>query len=119
MEKSLKKTKEGLVVSDKMDKTIVVAVERHVIHRLYKKSLTRTSRFKVHDAENKCKEGDIVRIMEIRPMSKDKRWVVKEIIGKTKGKMKDEDKGRPTHVRVKKEEAETEAPSQEGEAVVQ
>ena len=72
--------KVGRVVSDKMQKTVVVAVDYPRRHRLYNKVMTRTSRFKAHDENNECKIGDVVRIEESRPMSKDKRWVVREII---------------------------------------
>jgi small subunit ribosomal protein S17 len=70
----------GRVVSDKMQKTIVVEVDYPRRHRLYNKVMTRTSRFKAHDENNDCKVGDIVRIEESRPLSKDKRWVVREIV---------------------------------------
>jgi small subunit ribosomal protein S17 len=70
----------GRVISNKMDKTVVVAVERYVPHPLYKKRVKKTSKFYAHDEENKCKEGDIVRIRESRPISKLKRWVVVEIL---------------------------------------
>jgi small subunit ribosomal protein S17 len=73
-------TKVGRVVSDKMQKTVVVAVDYPRRHRLYSKVVTRTSRFKAHDENNECKVGDIVRIEESRPLSKDKRWVVREIL---------------------------------------
>ncbi len=78
--KSGRKEFVGKVVSDKMDKTVVVAVERQLPHPLYGKRIKKTSRFYAHDPENKCKEGDIVRIRESRPISKLKRWVVVEII---------------------------------------
>jgi small subunit ribosomal protein S17 len=71
--------KTGRVVSDKMDKTVVVAVDYVRRHRLYHKRITRTSKFFAHDERNECKVGDIVRIEEIRPMSKNKRWIVREI----------------------------------------
>lgn len=70
----------GKVISDKMDKTVVVAVERQLPHPLYGKRIKKTSKFYAHDPENKCKTGDIVRIRESRPLSKLKRWVVIEII---------------------------------------
>jgi small subunit ribosomal protein S17 len=73
-------TKVGRVVSDKMQKTVVVSVDYPRRHRLYNKVMTRTSRFKAHDEHNDCKIGDIVRIEESRPLSKDKRWVVREIL---------------------------------------
>ncbi|GAB6099856.1 30S ribosomal protein S17 [Halanaerocella petrolearia] len=74
----------GKVVSDKMDKTAVVAVERKKQHPLYKRVITRTSKFKAHDENNECKEGDKVRIVETRPVSKTKNWKVAEIIRKAK-----------------------------------
>jgi small subunit ribosomal protein S17 len=75
-----RKTRVGVVVSDKMQKTVVVAVERRVPHPVYGKMVTRTTKFKAHDEENASKVGDRVRIMETRPLSKDKRWRVVEII---------------------------------------
>ncbi|MCK8826231.1 30S ribosomal protein S17 [Natroniella acetigena] len=83
-EKSNKKTNIGEVVSDKMDKTIVVAVERKTQHSLYKRVIKRTSKFKVHDESNACNEGDIVKIEETHPISKHKSWKLKEIIRKAK-----------------------------------
>ena len=74
------KERVGLVVSDKMDKTVVVAVESRVQHPKYKKIMVRTKRYKAHDEDNNCKEGDRVRISETRPMSKTKRWVVSDIL---------------------------------------
>jgi small subunit ribosomal protein S17 len=74
------KTLTGVVVSDKMDKTVVVAVERAKRHPLYKKTLRRTKRYKAHDPENVCKLGDTVRLVETRPISKEKRWRVVEIL---------------------------------------
>lgn len=79
-ERNLRKTQVGLVTSDKMEKTIVVSVETLVEHPLYKKRVKRTKKFKAHDEQNQCKIGDKVRIMETRPISKDKRWRVVEII---------------------------------------
>ena len=79
-----RKTRTGKVVSDKMDKTIVVTVEDRVAHPLYKKIIKRTYRLKAHDENNECKIGDIVRVMETRPLSKDKRWRVVEIVEKAK-----------------------------------
>lgn len=73
-------SKVGRVVSDKMDKTVVVAVDYRRIHRIYKKSLRRTSRFKAHDEQNQYQVGDIVRIEETRPLSKTKKWIVRELI---------------------------------------
>ena len=75
-----RKTRIGRVVSDKMDKTVVVAIETAKHHALYKKTLKKLVKYKAHDAKNECKEGDIVRIMETRPLSKTKRWRVAEII---------------------------------------
>jgi small subunit ribosomal protein S17 len=75
-----RKTRVGVVVSDKMQKTVVVAIERRFPHPLYGKMMTRTKRLKVHDEENSAKTGDRVRIMETRPLSKDKRWRLVEII---------------------------------------
>ena len=79
-----RKTRTGVVVSDKMDKTIVVAIKTKVRHPLYGKMVNRTRKFKAHDEENACGIGDTVRIMETRPLSKDKRWRVAEIIEKAK-----------------------------------
>lgn len=75
-----RKTRVGVVVSDKMDKTIVVAVERVVTHRLYGKRMRRTVKIKVHDERNEARVGDRVRVMETRPLSKEKRWRLVEII---------------------------------------
>ena len=82
MERNLRKTMVGTVVSDKMDKTIVVAVETRVKHPIYKKTVKRTYKLKAHDEENSCKIGDTVKVMETRPLSKDKRWRLVEIIEK-------------------------------------
>ncbi len=79
-----RKTRVGKVVSDKMDKTVVVIVEDRVAHKTYKKIIGRTYRLKAHDEENVCGVGDIVRVMETRPLSKDKRWRVVEIVEKAK-----------------------------------
>ena len=79
-----RKTRTGKVVSDKMDKTIVVAVEDRVAHPLYKKIIKRTYKLKAHDENNECGVGDIVKVMETRPLSKDKRWRMVEIIEKAK-----------------------------------
>jgi len=79
-ERNLRKTRVGVVTSDKMDKTVVVSVETLVQHPLYKKRVRRTTKFKAHDEQNQCKVGDKVRITETRPLSKDKRWRVVEII---------------------------------------
>ena len=81
---SSRKTRVGLVVSDKMDKTVVVAIEDRVAHPLYKKIVGRTYKLKAHDELNQCGVGDRVRVMETRPLSKDKRWRVVEIIEKAK-----------------------------------
>ena len=83
-ERNLRKTRTGKVVSDKMDKTIVVAVEDHVKHPLYKKFVKRTYKLKAHDENNECKIGDTVKVMETRPLSKDKRWRLVEIMEKAK-----------------------------------
>ena len=82
--RGMRKTRVGVVVSDKMDKTIVVAVEDHVKHPLYNKIVKRTYKLKAHDENNECKVGDRVRVMETRPLSKDKRWRLVEIIEKAK-----------------------------------
>ena len=79
-ERNMRKTRVGLVVSDKMQKTVVVAVDRRVPHPVYGKMVTRTTRVKAHDEQNSAKSGDTVRIMETRPLSKDKRWRVVEIV---------------------------------------
>ena len=79
-----RKTRIGKVVSDKMDKTIVVAVETRVPHPLYKKIIKRTYKLKAHDENNDCGSGDTVRVMETRPLSKDKRWRLVEVIEKAK-----------------------------------
>ena len=83
-ERNLRKTLVGRVVSDKMDKTVVVAIEDSVRHPLYKKIIKRTVKFKAHDENNECGVGDRVRIMETRPLSKDKRWRLVEIVEKEK-----------------------------------
>ena len=83
-ERALRKTRTGKVVSDKMDKTIVVAIEDSVQHPLYKKVIKRTYKLKAHDEKNECRIGDKVKVMETRPLSKDKRWRVVEIIEKAK-----------------------------------
>ena len=84
MERNLRKTRTGKVVSNKMDKTIVVAVVDNVKHPLYNKIIKRTRKLKAHDEENTCKIGDRVRVMETRPLSKDKRWRLVEVIEKAK-----------------------------------
>ena len=83
-ERNLRKTRVGVVVSDKMDKTVVVAIQDNVKHPLYKKIIKRTVKFKAHDEKNECGIGDKVEIMETRPLSKDKRWRVTQIIAKAK-----------------------------------
>ena len=83
-ERNLRKTRVGMVVSDKMDKTIVVAIKDNVRHPLYKKIIKRTIKLKAHDENNSCGIGDKVEIMETRPLSKDKNWRVVEIIEKAK-----------------------------------
>ena len=82
--RGMRKTRVGVVVSDKMDKTIVVAVEDHVKHPLYNKIVKRTYKLKAHDENNECKVGDTVKVMETRPLSKDKRWRLVEIIERAK-----------------------------------
>lgn len=84
MERGLRKVRVGKVVSDKMDKTIVVAVETKVRHPLYGKTVNRTTKFKAHDEVNDAKIGDKVRIMETRPISKDKRWRLVEVVERAK-----------------------------------
>ncbi len=83
-ERNLRKTRVGIVASDKMDKTVVVAIQDNVKHPLYKKIIKNTIRLKAHDENNTCGKGDKVLIMETRPLSKDKRWRVVEIIEKAK-----------------------------------
>ena len=83
-ERNLRKTRVGIVVSNKMDKTVVVAIQDNVRHPLYNKIIKRTVKLKAHDAENVCNEGDKVQVMETRPISKDKRWRVTEINTKAK-----------------------------------
>ena len=82
--RAFRKTRVGTVVSNKMDKTIVVAIEDSVAHALYKKTIKRTYKLKAHDENNECGIGDTVRVMETRPLSKDKRWRLVEIIEKAK-----------------------------------
>ena len=84
MERNTRKTKVGIVVSDKMDKTVVVAIEESERHSLYGKGVKRTKKFKVHDENNECGIGDRIRIMETKPISKDKRWRLVEIVEKAK-----------------------------------
>ncbi len=83
-ERKLRKTRVGKVVSDKMDKTIVVAIEDNVMHPLYKKIIKRTVKFKAHDEENAAHTGDTVQIMETRPLSKDKRWRLVKVLEQAK-----------------------------------
>ena len=83
-ERNLRKTRVGRVVSNIMDKTIVVAIEDRVIHPLYKKIVDRTYKLKAHDENNECNIGDRVKVMETRPLSKDKRWRLVEIVEKAK-----------------------------------
>ena len=84
MERNRRKTRIGKVVSDKMDKTITVAIEDHVKHPLYGKIVKKTVKFKAHDEKNECNIGDTVKIMETRPLSRDKRWRLVQIIEKAK-----------------------------------
>ena len=84
VERNLRKTRTGKVTSDKMDKTITVAIEDHVKHPLYNKIVKRTYKLKAHDENNECKIGDTVKVMETRPLSKDKRWRLVEIIERAK-----------------------------------
>ena len=84
MERNLRKTRTGKVVSNKMDKTIVVAIEDHVKHPLYKKIVKETYKLKAHDENNEWNIGDTVKVMETRPLSKDKRWRLVEIIERAK-----------------------------------
>ena len=83
-ERNLRKTRTGKVISNKMDKTIVVAVEDNVKHPLYIKIVKRTYKWKAHDENNECLIGDVVKVMETRPLSKDKRWRLVEIISRAK-----------------------------------
>ena len=83
-DRAFRKTRVGKVVSDKMDKTIVVAIADSVQHPLYKKTIKRTYKLKAHDENNECRVGDTVQVMETRPLSKDKRWRVVEIVEKAK-----------------------------------
>ncbi len=84
MERNLRKSRTGKVTSNKMDKTIVVAIEDHVKHPLYSKIVKRTYKLKAHDENNECNIGDTVKVMETRPLSKDKRWRLVEIIRRAK-----------------------------------
>ena len=83
-ERNARKSRTGLVVSDKMEKTVVVAIERRVPHPVYGKMVTRSKRLKAHDEENSAKVGDTVRIVETRPLSKDKRWRLVEILDRAR-----------------------------------
>ena len=83
-ERNLRKTRTGIVVSDKMDKTVVIAIEDNVRHPLYKKIVKRTVKLKAHDENNECRVGDRVAIMETRPLSKDKHWRLSSIVEKAK-----------------------------------
>ena len=83
-ERKNRKTRVGIVISDKMDKTITVAVEDFVRHALYGKAVKRTAKFKAHDEENTCHIGDKVRIMETRPLSRDKRWRLVDVVERAK-----------------------------------
>ena len=84
MERNLRKTRVGKVTSNRMDKTIVVAIEDHVKHPLYKKIVKRTYKLKAHDEKNECSIGDTVKVMETGPLSKEKRWRLVEIVEKVK-----------------------------------
>ena len=84
MERNLRKVRTGKVTSNKMDKTIVVAIEQHVKHPLYNKVVKRTYKLKAHDENNECNIGDTVKVMETRPLSKDKRWRLVEIVERVK-----------------------------------
>nr|WP_251206368.1 30S ribosomal protein S17 [Acetatifactor aquisgranensis] len=84
VERNLRKVRTGKVTSNKMDKTVVVAIEEHVKHPRYKKIIKRTYKLKAHDEKNECNIGDTVKVMETRPLSKDKRWRLVEIIEKAK-----------------------------------
>ena len=84
VERNLRKTRIGKVVSNKMDKTIVVAIEDHIKHPLYGKIVKKTVKLKAHDENNECNIGDTVKVMETRPLSKDKRWRLVEIVEKAK-----------------------------------
>lgn len=84
MERGNRKVRVGTVVSDKMDKTVVVSVETFATHPLYKKKIRKTTKFKAHDENNECGIGDVVKLMETRPLSKDKNWRVVNIVEKAK-----------------------------------
>jgi len=85
MKTGRRKQREGIVVSDKMEKTVVVAVSRLVRHGKYRKYLSQRARYKAHDEKNQCRIGDRVRIIETRPLSRDKRWAVQAILGRQEG----------------------------------
>ena len=91
--RSLKKERSGTVVSDRMEKTIVVSIERTVMHPKYKKYLKRRTRVKAHDESNQCQVGDRVRIVECRPLSRDKRWRVSEILQRARATMDEQPNG--------------------------
>ncbi|MEA1997090.1 MAG: 30S ribosomal protein S17 [Gemmatimonadota bacterium] len=80
MERKFRKTRVGVVMSDKMDKTIVVRVDRQIKHPIYGKAIRRSKKYKAHDEKNECRQGSMVRIMETKPLSKDKRWRVVEVL---------------------------------------
>jgi len=82
--RSLRKTRVGVVVSNKMEKSIVVAIERKVAHAVYKKYFKKTTKLMAHDEKNECRIGDTVKIMEIRPLSKNKKWRLVEVVEKAK-----------------------------------
>ena len=84
VERKMRKTRKGIVTSNKMDKTITIKVERKVIHPMYGKFLKKSKKYTAHDETNECNEGDLVRIMETRPLSKNKRWRLVEIIERAK-----------------------------------
>ena len=85
-ERGRRQVKVGIVLSDKMDKTVVVAVDKPVMHRLYRRSIKRSSKFVAHDENNECREGDLVSLVSTRPLSKRKRWRVREILKRIEGR---------------------------------
>lgn len=91
MNRAHRKIREGVVVSDKMDKTVVVKVDRYMRHPLFQKGIRKSEKFKAHSEDNKAKLGDKVRIVETRPLSRDKRWRVTEIIGKIQVEKREEE----------------------------
>jgi small subunit ribosomal protein S17 len=105
--KTGRKVREGIVVSNKMSKTVVVLVDRTIRHPLYQKVMRKTKKFKAHDEGNICGIGDKVSIMESRPISKDKKWVVLKVLSKGVAKLEDEDKGMPMPIRKAKEANDT------------